>query len=62
MIKRKIQHWNVETIEEFLNYIKDTVIYLPVFIAYIIGLREGEIAALRWKRGYKTLKKLFKGQ
>lgn len=51
--KRKIQYWNVDLIEEFLNCIKDTVIYLPVFIAYHTGLREGEIAALRWKEDVK---------
>ena len=47
--KRKVKHWDLETINKFLDYIKDTMIYLPVFIAYHSGLREGEICALRSK-------------
>ncbi|MGJ0845927.1 tyrosine-type recombinase/integrase [Tissierella praeacuta] len=55
--KRKIQHWSIELIEEFLKYIKDTTTYLPAFIAFHTGLREGEVSALRWedinlKEGY----------
>ncbi|WP_312907298.1 tyrosine-type recombinase/integrase [Tissierella praeacuta] len=55
--KRNIQYWDINIINDFLDKIKDTTIYLPVFIAYHTGLREGEIAALRWedinlKEGY----------
>ncbi|MBC8589376.1 tyrosine-type recombinase/integrase [Paratissierella segnis] len=59
--KRKIKFWDVKTINEFLEYIKDETIYLPVFIAYHTGLREGEISALRGKydinlkKGYLTV-------
>lgn len=58
--KRDIKTWSVEEIEIFLKLISDSKLYLPVFIAYHTGMREGEICALRWedvnlKEGYLTV-------
>jgi integrase len=55
--KREINTWSIEEAEAFLEKIKDSKLYLPVFIAFHTGLREGEICALRWsdinlKEGY----------
>lgn len=58
--KREMDTWSIKEVNEFLENIKDTQIYLPVVIAYNTGLREGEICALRWsdinlKEGYLTV-------
>lgn len=55
--EREINTWSIEEINSFLERIKDTKLYLPVFIAFHTGMREGEICALRWedvnlKEGY----------
>lgn len=47
--KRKAKHWSSETVDEFLEHIKEDKIYLPIVIAYHTGLREGEVCALRGK-------------
>ncbi|QUH20243.1 tyrosine-type recombinase/integrase [Alkaliphilus sp. B6464] len=47
--KRNKNTWSLNIINDFLDYIKDEKIYLPSFIAFNTGLREGEIAALRFK-------------
>ncbi|WP_040209810.1 tyrosine-type recombinase/integrase [Clostridium polynesiense] len=47
--ERNINTWSIEEIENFLKFIEQTPLYLPVFIAFHTGLREGEICALRWE-------------
>jgi integrase len=54
---RTISYWSIEEATAFLEAVRDKKIYLPAFIAYHTGLREGEICALRWqdvhlKEGY----------
>lgn len=46
--KREMDTWYIKEINEFLEKIIDSQIYLPVVIAYNTGLREGEICDLRW--------------
>ena len=42
------QVWSSEQAHEFLRYIKDSPLYMPVFIAIHTGMRLGEILALNW--------------
>lgn len=42
------QVWSSEEAHEFLMHIKDTPLYMPVFIAIHTGMRLGEVLALRW--------------
>ncbi|WP_321832884.1 site-specific integrase [Clostridium butyricum] len=46
--KPKIEYWSKEEADFFLNYIKDTYLYTPVFIDMLTGLRIGELCGLRW--------------
>lgn len=46
--KPKIEYWSKEESDFFLNYIKDTYLYTPVFIDMLTGLRIGELCGLRW--------------
>lgn len=46
--KPKIEYWSKEEADFFLNYIKDTYLYTPVFIDILTGLRIGELCGLRW--------------
>lgn len=46
--KPKINFWNKEQVNFFLNEIKDTYLYTPVFIELLVGLRIGELCGLRW--------------
>lgn len=46
--KPKIEYWSKEEADFFLNYIKDTYLYTPVFIDLLTGLRIGELCGLRW--------------
>lgn len=46
--KPKIGYWTKEESDFFLNYIKDTYLYTPVFIDMLTGLRIGELCGLRW--------------
>ena len=46
--KPKIKYWNQEEVNYFLNYIKDTYLYTPIFIDVLTGLRIGELCGLRW--------------
>lgn len=41
--------WDADTVNEFLETIKDKKLYIPVLLALQTGMREGEICALRWK-------------
>lgn len=43
------KYWDLDTVEEFLEYIEGETIELPSFIAWHTGIREGEICALRFK-------------
>lgn len=59
--EREINTWTIEETNQFLDKIRDTIIYLPVLIAYHTGLRIGEVCALRWedinlKDGYLTVR------
>lgn len=46
--KPKIEYWNQEEVNFFLNYIKNTYLYTPIFIDVLTGLRIGELCGLRW--------------
>lgn len=46
--KPKIDYWNKDDVDFFLNEIQDTYLYTPVFISLLTGLRVGEICGLRW--------------
>lgn len=46
--KPKIEYWSQEEVNFFLNYIKDTYLYTPIFIDVLTGLRIGELCGLRW--------------
>ncbi|WP_405317157.1 tyrosine-type recombinase/integrase [Faecalibacillus faecis] len=48
MNKPKVQYWNQEEVNYFLDYIKGTYLYTPVFIDVLTGLRIGELCGLRW--------------
>lgn len=47
--KKKIQYWSKEEIDFFLNTIKDSRLYTPIFIDVLTGLRIGELCGLRWQ-------------
>lgn len=47
--KSEMKVWTSETADNFLKDIKDTTLYLPVMLAITTGMRQGEIAALKWK-------------
>ncbi|MBN1069598.1 site-specific integrase [Clostridium botulinum] len=46
--KPKIEYWNQKEVNFFLNYIKNTYLYTPIFIDILTGLRIGELCGLRW--------------
>lgn len=46
--KPKIEHWNKSEIDFFLEHVKGTYMYTPVFIDILTGLRIGELCGLRW--------------
>lgn len=46
---REVQYWLKDETDIFFNLIKNEKVYLPAFIAYHTGLREGEVAALLWE-------------
>lgn len=41
--------YSMEEVEKMLNCAKDTSLYLPLMIEICIGLRRGELLALKWK-------------
>lgn len=47
--KNKIQYWNKEEIDFFLDTIKNSRLYTPIFIDILTGLRIGELCGLRWQ-------------
>ena len=46
--KSKVDFWNKEDVDFFLNNIKDTYLYTPILIELLTGLRLGELCVLRW--------------
>ncbi len=46
--KPKIEFWNKEEIDFFLNEIKEHYLYTPIFLDVLTGLRIGELCGLRW--------------
>lgn len=46
---REIDTWTVPECLDFLDKMKDHVLYMPIFIAFHTGLRRGEICALKWE-------------
>lgn len=46
--KPKIEFWSKDELDFFLNEIKDTYLYTPIFIELLTGLRLGELCGLRW--------------
>jgi integrase len=49
VVKTEMKVWDEDTAKNFLDFIKDEKIYLPVKIALETGMREGEISALKWE-------------
>ena len=47
--KYRAKVYNAETIRDLLNVANGTDMYLPVFLLVMVGLRRGELLALRWK-------------
>jgi len=47
--KPKIEFWTKEEIDYFLDEIKGTYLYDPIFIEVLTGLRIGELCGLKWK-------------
>lgn len=47
--KYRAKVYNAETIRELLDVANGTDMYLPVFLLVMVGLRRGELLALRWK-------------
>ncbi|MBS5986573.1 site-specific integrase [Clostridium sp.] len=47
--KPKIEYWNKEQLDFFLNSIKNTSLYTPILIDVLTGLRVAELCGLRWK-------------
>lgn len=43
-----VEFWNKEEMNFFLNTIKDTYLYTPIFIDVLTGLRVSELCGLRW--------------
>lgn len=46
--KPKIDYWNKDDVDFFLNEIQGSYLYTPVFISLLTGLRVGELCGLRW--------------
>ena len=46
--KPKVEYWSQEEVNYFLDYIKGTYLYTPIFIDVLTGLRIGELCGLRW--------------
>lgn len=46
--KPKIDYWDKNDVDFFLNEIQDTYLYTPVLISLLTGLRIGELCGLRW--------------
>lgn len=47
--RTEMKVWDKETINEFLKIVKGTKWYIPFLIAFTSGLRQGEIAGLKWQ-------------
>lgn len=43
-----IQYWSEEEINFYLDKIKDSYLYTPVFICLLTGIRVGELCGLKW--------------
>lgn len=59
--KPKIDYWDKNDIDFFLEEIRNTYLYTPVYISILTGLRVGEICGLRWcdidfDNGFLTVK------
>lgn len=46
--KSKVEFWNQDEIDFFLNEIEDSYLYTPILIEIFTGLRIGELCGLRW--------------
>lgn len=46
--KFEVKVWDADTANSFLENIYGTNLYIPVMLALTTGMREGEIAALKW--------------
>lgn len=47
--KPQIKYWDKKQIDFFLNEIKGTYLYTPIFLDVLTGLRIAELCGLRWK-------------
>jgi integrase len=47
--RRSLEVWDVATMAEALEYARPHRIFMPILLAGMLGLRRGEIAALRWR-------------
>lgn len=46
--KPKIKYWSKKEVHFYLEAIRDSYLYLPIFTALLTGLRIGELCGLRW--------------
>jgi len=47
--KKKLNIWDKDQLNRFLNAIQDLTMYLPCIITAATGMREGEVCGLRWE-------------
>lgn len=47
--KKADKVWNIKQINTFLQEVKDTYLYFPIFLEINIGARPGELCGLQWK-------------
>ncbi len=46
--KPKLEVWTKQEVDYFLDKIKDSYLYLPVFMEVLIGTRPAELCAIKW--------------
>lgn len=47
--KPKIEYWNKDQVDFFLDKISDNYLFTPIFIDVLTGLRVAELCGLRWR-------------
>ncbi len=50
VIREKITYWTIEEFSLFLDYVKNTWLYIPVYIMGMTGIRPAELMGLQWKK------------
>ncbi|PAF22748.1 hypothetical protein CHH49_03950 [Terribacillus saccharophilus] len=46
--KKKIEFWNEEEVQTFLESLFEEKHYMPIYLALMTGMRQGEVLGLRW--------------